>query len=79
MLILVLQAMVIVAWEDKANPWQALRNRDVQVKMLTVFLTWSGLGLLRSFLDVSMEYSLISRETLWVGVKMLMKVVVAIA
>lgn len=77
MLILFLQAAIIVAWEEKGYPWNALSSRDVQVKMLTVFLTWSGLRFLQSLLDAGMQYSLMSRETVWVGVRMAMKSVVA--
>ncbi|GMG98580.1 hypothetical protein Nepgr_000420 [Nepenthes gracilis] len=77
MLILFLQAAIVVAWEQKNYPWQALKSRDVQVKVLTVFLTWSGLRFLQSLLDAGLQYSLISRETLWVGVRMVLKAVVA--
>ncbi|GAB2285368.1 Callose synthase 12 [Dionaea muscipula] len=76
MLILFLQAAIIVAW-DQEMPWNALRSRDVQVKALTVFLTWSGLRFLQSLLDAGMQYSLISRETWWLGVRMVLKGVVA--
>lgn len=77
MLILFLQASIIVAWEGKEYPWQALESRDVQVRVLTVFFTWSGLRLLQSLLDAGMQYSLVSRETLWLGVRMVMKTIVA--
>ncbi|XP_010656968.2 callose synthase 12 [Vitis vinifera] len=77
MLILFLQAAIIVAWEGKEYPWQALESRYVQVRVLTVFFTWSALRLLQSLLDAGMQYSLISRETLWLGVRMVMKTVVA--
>ncbi|KAL9682109.1 hypothetical protein QQ045_013902 [Rhodiola kirilowii] len=40
MLILFLQAAIIVAWEGTRYPWQALSERSVQVKVLTVFITW---------------------------------------
>ena len=79
MLILFLQAAIIVAWEGKDYPWHALSSRDVQVKMLTMFLTWSGLRFLQSLLDAGMQYSLISRETMWIGVRMVMKSIVAAA
>lgn len=77
MLILFLQAAIIVAWEGTQYPWQALSSRAVQVKLLTVFLTWSGLRFVHSVLDAGTQYSLISRETLWIGVRMVMKSVVA--
>ncbi|XP_062151561.1 callose synthase 12-like [Alnus glutinosa] len=77
MLALFLQVAIIIAWEEKEYPWQALRSRDVQAKVLTVFFTWSGLRFLKSLLDAGMQYSLVSRETLGLGVRMVMKSVVA--
>lgn len=79
MLILFLQAAIIVAWEEKEYPWQALESREVQVKVLTVFFTWSGLRLIQALLDFGMQYSLVSRETMWHLVRMVMKIVVAAA
>lgn len=78
MLILFLQAAVIVSWEGTTYPWQALERRDVQVKMLTLFITWSVLRLLQSVLDAGTQYSLVTRETTWLGVRMALKSMVAI-
>ncbi|GMY10099.1 callose synthase 12 [Fagus crenata] len=77
MLVLFLQAAIIVAWEEKRYPWQALTDKSVQVRVLTVFFTWSGMRFLQSLLDAGMQYSLVSRETLGLGVRMVMKSVVA--
>ncbi|XP_008229065.1 PREDICTED: callose synthase 12 [Prunus mume] len=77
MLILFLQAAIIVAWEEREYPWQALEEREVQVKVLTVFFTWAGFRFLQSLLDVGMQYSLVSRETLGLGVRMVLKSIVA--
>ncbi|PQM35115.1 callose synthase 12 [Prunus yedoensis var. nudiflora] len=77
MLILFLQAAIIVAWEEREYPWQALEEREVQVKVLTVFFTWAGFRFLQSLLDVGMQYSLVSRETLGLGVRMVSKSIVA--
>ncbi|XP_057488297.1 callose synthase 12-like [Actinidia eriantha] len=77
MLILFLQAAIIVAWEQKEFPWQALESRSVQARALSVFLTWTFLRFLQSLLDAGMQYSLVSRETLWLGVRMVLKTVVA--
>ncbi|KAJ8749165.1 hypothetical protein K2173_018636 [Erythroxylum novogranatense] len=78
MLILFLQAAIIVAWEGNEYPWQALKNREVQVRVLTVFFTWSGLRVLQFSLDAGMQYSLVSRETMSLGVRMVLKIVVAV-
>ncbi|PON49664.1 Glycosyl transferase [Parasponia andersonii] len=77
MLILFLQAAIIVAWEGTEFPWQALKLREVQVRVLTVFFTWSGLRFLQSLLDTGMQYNLVSRETLGLGVRLVMKSIVA--
>ncbi|CAK9181810.1 unnamed protein product [Ilex paraguariensis] len=78
LLILFFQAAVIVAWEGRKFPWQALENRDVQVELLTVFITWSGLRFVQSVLDAGTQYSLVSRETMWLGVRMVLKSMVAV-
>ncbi|KAJ7968559.1 Callose synthase-like protein [Quillaja saponaria] len=78
MLILFLQAAIIVAWERTDYPWHALEKRDVQVELLTVFITWSGLRLLQSVLDAGTQYSLVSTETKWIGVRMVLKGMFAI-
>lgn len=77
MLFLFLQAAIIVAWEGREYPWQSLKNTEVQVKCLTIFLTWSALRFLQSLLDMGMQYSLVSRETKSLGVRMVLKTVVA--
>ena len=78
MLILFFQAFVIVAWEGEKNPWKALENRDVQVELLTIFITWGALRFFQSVLDAGTQYSLVSRETRLLGVRMVLKSVVAI-
>ncbi|XP_010052007.2 callose synthase 12 [Eucalyptus grandis] len=78
MLVLFLQAAIIVAWDtDKKYPWEALKSRDLQVKVLTIFMTWSGMRFLQSLLDAGMQHRLVSRETMLLGVRMVMKTVVA--
>ncbi|KAJ8761449.1 hypothetical protein K2173_001582 [Erythroxylum novogranatense] len=78
LLILYLQASIIVAWEDTKYPWQALERRDVQVKLLTCFITWAGLRVLQSVLDAGTQYSLVTRETWLLGLRMVLKCTVAI-
>lgn len=78
MLILFLQASIIVAWEGKEFPWQALEGPDVRVELLSLFITWSGLRLLQSVLDAGTQYSLVSRETMMLGVRMVLKSLVAL-
>ncbi|KAL5998859.1 Callose synthase 12 [Asimina triloba] len=73
MLILFLQAAIIVAWQGTKYPWEALRERDVQIRVLTIFITWAGLRLVQSVLDAGTQYSLVSRETPWYGVRMVLK------
>lgn len=77
--ILFFQAALIVAMEGTKYPWQALVFRNVQVKVLTIFITWAGLRFVQSLLDAGTQYSLVSRETLWLGVRMLLKSLAATA
>ncbi|KAL5576750.1 hypothetical protein UlMin_018449 [Ulmus minor] len=77
LLFLFLQAAIIVAWEGTKYPWDALERRHVQVKLLTVFITWAGLRLLQAVLDAGTQYSLVSRETCWLGLRMVLKGLVA--
>ncbi|KAK9075497.1 hypothetical protein SSX86_003821 [Deinandra increscens subsp. villosa] len=79
MLVLFLQAAVVVSWKEEGNdyPWQALGDKDIQIKVLSVFITWSALRFAKSLLDAGMQYKLVSRETLWLGLRMVLKVVVS--
>lgn len=79
LLLLFLHAMIIVALEGTQWPWQAVGRRDVQVKLLTVFITWAGLRLVQSILDAGTQYSLVNREKAWLGVRMVLKSMVAMA
>ncbi|XP_010242908.1 PREDICTED: callose synthase 12-like [Nelumbo nucifera] len=76
--ILFLQAAIIVAWEGTEFPWTSLESRDVQVRLFTVFITWGCLRFLQSVLDAGTQYSLVTRETWLVGVRMVLKSIVAI-
>ncbi|KAI3728660.1 hypothetical protein L6452_17299 [Arctium lappa] len=78
MLFLFLQAAIIVAWKDGEDyPWQSLKDNDIQAKVLSVFITWSALRFLQALLDAVMQYKLVSRETLWLGVRMVLKIIVS--
>ncbi|XP_057544238.1 callose synthase 11-like [Amaranthus tricolor] len=79
MLVLMLQVMVIVGLQGTDWPWEALGRTDVQVKLLTVFITWGGLRLVQSILDAGMQYSLVTRATWLLGVRMVLKSLVAMA
>ncbi|KAJ8761420.1 hypothetical protein K2173_001551 [Erythroxylum novogranatense] len=67
-----------VAWEDTEYPSQALERRDVQVELLTCFITWAGLRVLQSVLDAGTQYSLVTREPWLLGLRMVLKCTVAI-
>ncbi|XP_039002059.1 callose synthase 12-like isoform X1 [Hibiscus syriacus] len=79
MLFLSLQVMVILAWEEKKLPWWALDNKDVKIRVLTLFITWSGMRFLHASLEAAMEFSRVSRETLGLGLRMVLKILVAAA
>ncbi|KAK8988034.1 hypothetical protein V6N11_065633 [Hibiscus sabdariffa] len=79
MLFLFLHVGVILAWEEKKLPWQALDNKDVKVRVLTLFITWSGMRFLHALLEAAMEFSRVSRETSGLGLRMVLKILVAAA
>ncbi|KAH7422298.1 hypothetical protein KP509_12G002500 [Ceratopteris richardii] len=77
-LILMLQAMIILAFHDHEKaPWTLLSDRDVQARALSIFISWAGIRLLQSVLDIIMQFALISAETILIGVRMVFKIVVA--
>ncbi|KAL6573993.1 Callose synthase 11 [Orobanche hederae] len=78
LLILYFQAASIVAWAGRDYPWQALGSRDVQVELLTIFITWSGLRFVQSILDAGTQYSLVTRDTKLLGIRMVLKSLVAL-
>ncbi|KAE8712440.1 Callose synthase 12 [Hibiscus syriacus] len=79
MLFLFLHVGVILAWEGKKLPWQALDNKDVKVRVLTLFITWSGMRCLHALLEAVMEFGRVSRETSGLGLRMVLKILVAAA
>ncbi|KAI3515449.1 hypothetical protein L1887_14345 [Cichorium endivia] len=80
MLILFLQAATIVAWKEQNDSlWKVLGDKDIQVMVLTIFITWSVLRFVQFLLDARMQYNLVSLETLWDGVRMVLKVVISAA
>ncbi|XP_023765966.1 callose synthase 12 [Lactuca sativa] len=79
MLFLFLQAAIIVSWRDPDHtPWRALKNKDAQAKVLSVFITWSCLRFVKALLDAVMQYKLVSRETYWLGVRMVLKIITSV-
>ncbi|KAH7445830.1 hypothetical protein KP509_01G025800 [Ceratopteris richardii] len=76
-LILMFQAMMILAFNKNGIPWDVLYDRDVQGSVLTIFVTWPGLRLLQATLDVVTQYRLVSSETKLVGLRMVLKILVA--
>lgn len=77
MLILFFQAAMIVAWDGRSVPWDSLSYRDIQIRVLSVFITWGGLRFLQALLDAGTQYSLVSRETTFIAVRMVLKAIVA--
>ncbi|CAM0882666.1 unnamed protein product [Alopecurus aequalis] len=77
MLILFFQAAMIIAWDGRRYPWQSLSFRDIQVRVLSVFITWAGLRFMQALLDAGTQYSLVSRETKLIAIRMVLKAFVA--
>ncbi|CAH1450944.1 unnamed protein product [Lactuca virosa] len=78
LLILFFQASMIVAWRETQFPWQALEDRDVQVELLTIFITWAGLRFGQSILDAGTQYSLVSKDSKLLLFRMIMKSLVSL-
>ncbi|KAI3710264.1 hypothetical protein L2E82_40042 [Cichorium intybus] len=78
LLILFFQASMIVAWRETQWPWQAIEDRDVQVELLTVFITWAGLRFGQSILDAGTQYSLVSKDSKLILFRMIMKSLVSL-
>lgn len=70
--------MIIVAWAETTYPWEALKSKEILVELLSLFITWGGLRLLQAVLDAGTQYSLVSRETMMLGVRMVLKAAVAL-
>ncbi|XP_017631847.1 callose synthase 12-like [Gossypium arboreum] len=79
MLFLFLHIMVILAWEEKKFPWLALDNKDVTVRVLSLFITWSGMRLFHALLEPAMELSRVSRHTWGLVLRMVLRILVAAA
>nr|XP_043619283.1 callose synthase 11-like [Erigeron canadensis] len=73
LLILFFQASMIVAWRETTYPWEAISDRDVQVELLTIFITWAGLRFGQSILDAGTQYSLVTRDSKLLLFRMVMK------
>ncbi|MBA0672518.1 hypothetical protein Goklo_029202, partial [Gossypium klotzschianum] len=79
MLFLFLHVMVILAWEEKKYPCLALDNKDIQVRVLSLFITWSGMRLFHALLEPAMEFSRVSRQTSRLVLRMVLRILVAAA
>ncbi|TYI38586.1 hypothetical protein ES332_A02G038900v1 [Gossypium tomentosum] len=79
MLFLFLHVMVILAWEGKKYPWLALDNNDVKVRVLSLFITWSGMRLFHALPEPAMEFSRVSRQTSRLVLGKVLRILVAAA
>ncbi|PWZ56263.1 Callose synthase 12 [Zea mays] len=66
MLILFFQAAMIVAW-DGHTPWFSLLYRDIQIRVLSVFITWAALRIVQAVLDAGTQYSLVRTDTIFLA------------
>jgi callose synthase len=85
MLLLYLQAATIVVWEGAKWPWDDLlsshcsESKDIQVRVLTIFITWAALRFLQSLLDIGTQFRRAFRDGRMLAVCMVLNVVVAAA
>ncbi|KAH9567529.1 hypothetical protein CY35_03G031500 [Sphagnum magellanicum] len=75
--ILVLQAIIVTLWSGSGAPWIELQNRDSLARFLAIFITWAALRFFQGLMDLCMQHSLVSRDTLLIGVRMVLKLLVA--
>jgi callose synthase len=75
--ILVLQAIIVTLWSGNRAPWIELQNRDSLARFLAIFITWAALRFFQGLMDLCMQHSLVSRDTLVIGVRMVLKLLVA--
>ncbi|EEC71251.1 hypothetical protein OsI_03222 [Oryza sativa Indica Group] len=77
MLVLYMQAAAIVAWESQGLPWRSLGNRNTQVRVLTIFITWAALRFLQALLDIGTQLRRAFRDGRMLAVRMVLKAIVA--
>lgn len=77
MLVLYMQAAAIVAWESEGLPWRSLGNRNTQVRVLTIFITWAALRFLQALLDIGTQLRRAFRDGRMLAVRMVLKAIVA--
>lgn len=77
MLVLYMQAAAIVAWESQGLPWRSLGNRNTQVRVLTIFITWAALRFLQALLDIGTQLWRAFRDGRMLAVRMVLKAIVA--
>eukprot|EP00249_Psilotum_nudum_P024934 c29326_g1_i1 orf=153-1502(+) len=75
--ILLLQAMIILAWHGSGLPWKELVVRDSEARICSIFITWAGLRVVEAVLHLWLQYRLISRETKLIGLRMVLKIIFA--
>ncbi|CAI5488704.1 unnamed protein product [Closterium sp. Naga37s-1] len=81
LLIFAFQLMFITAWKaEGSNPFTYLAgNRDTVALLLTCFITWAGINLFLALADMVMEWRLIRPSNMRFNVRLLLRLLVAIA
>ncbi|CAI5987724.1 unnamed protein product [Closterium sp. NIES-65] len=81
LLIFAFQLMFITAWKaEDSNPFTYLAgDRDTVALLLTCFITWAGINLFLALADMVMEWRLIRPSNMRFNVRLLLRLLVAIA
>lgn len=75
--LLMLQASVVLLWHNGGAPWIELQKPDPFARFMSIFISWALLRFLQGLLDVGSQYSLVSKDTKLIGVRMVLKLLVA--
>ncbi|KAG0619713.1 hypothetical protein M758_4G159300 [Ceratodon purpureus] len=75
--LLILQASVVILWHNGGPPWMELQKPDSLARVLSIFISWALLRFLQGLLDVGSQYSLVSKDTILTGVRMVLKLLIA--
>ncbi|KAI5062741.1 hypothetical protein GOP47_0023280 [Adiantum capillus-veneris] len=77
---LTLQVLLTLAFSDgNRKPWISVTDRDIQFRLLYIFVTWAALRAVKALLTIVMQFTLISRNHKLLALRMVLKLLVSFA